>query len=70
MHDDAMTRRDYIRYGGAVAGGGLLAGCTDDSGPAASETATATETETPTNDSYSVTMEPVGTVEFESVPET
>jgi iron complex transport system substrate-binding protein len=78
MYDDdtTTTRRDYIKYGGAVAGGGLLAGCTGDAEPAASETATdtetatATETATPTDYSYSVTMEPVGTVEFESVPET
>jgi iron complex transport system substrate-binding protein len=24
---DAPTRRDYVKYGGAVVGGGLLAGC-------------------------------------------
>ncbi|WP_440765140.1 ABC transporter substrate-binding protein [Natronorubrum sp. DTA7] len=58
----APTRRETLKYGGAVIGGGLLAGCTsgteDETGP------------TETDESYSVTMEPVGTVEFESVPET
>ena len=30
---EAPTRRDYVKYGGAVVGGGLLAGCTGDSPP-------------------------------------
>jgi len=69
------TRRDYVKYGGAVIGGGLLAGCAgqSDSGSTPTETEsdepTATETSTPEDQSYSVTMSPVGTVEFESVPE-
>ena len=83
---EGPTRRDYLRYGGAVAGGGLLAGCTGDSDPAAgagapeTESATATETtsqtSTPTEtesepepETYSVAMAPVGTVEFEAIPE-
>ena len=93
MSDDSgqrevPTRRDYMKYGGAVIGGGLLAGCTGDSGgesgSGTTETTTGTETapetegeeettgtETTTEDaSYSVTMSPVGTVEFDSVPET
>ncbi|AHG01565.1 ferrichrome-binding protein (plasmid) [Halostagnicola larsenii XH-48] len=54
------TRRDAIKYGGAVVGGGLFAGCIDDPG-----------SESTSGDiSHSVTMEPVGTVDFESVPET
>jgi iron complex transport system substrate-binding protein len=89
-HDtnDALTRRDYVKYGGTVVGGGLLAGCAGQSDPAttsdsasdgtATETATGTTTsagtdagtETTTGDtSYSVTMEPMGEVTFESVPE-
>ncbi|WP_137290557.1 ABC transporter substrate-binding protein [Natronorubrum halophilum] len=58
----APTRRDTLKYGGAVVGGGLLAGCVDSSeeGTSPSET----------DGSYSVTMEPVGTVEFDEVPET
>jgi ABC-type Fe3+-hydroxamate transport system substrate-binding protein len=85
MADDATeretpTRREYMKYGGAVVGGSLLAGCAgqSDSGltpeSTSTETATATddETETPTaeDESYSVTMAPMGTVEFDSVPET
>jgi len=89
---EAPTRRDYMKYGGTVIGGGLLAGCTGDSSPGSdaapeppeteppSGTATATdadtgteaatETATPEDTSYSVTMAPMGEVEFESVPET
>ncbi|SFS89125.1 ABC transporter substrate-binding protein [Halostagnicola kamekurae] len=54
------TRRDAIKYGTAVAGGGLFAGCITDPGSESSSD----------EGSYSVTMEPVGTVEFDSVPET
>ncbi|SDM91469.1 iron complex transport system substrate-binding protein [Halogranum gelatinilyticum] len=78
--DRSTTRRAYLRYGGAVVGGGLLAGCTGDTGSGstttdAAETAdTATEptatTETTADDGYSVSIEPVGEVTFESVPET
>ena len=80
-----LTRRDYVKYGGAVAGGGLLAGCTsgDGPGPASSpttmaaetattttaETATGTGESTATDASYTVSMEPVGDVTFDSVPE-
>jgi ABC-type Fe3+-hydroxamate transport system substrate-binding protein len=93
---EGRTRREYVKYSGAVVGGGLFAGCASQSGgdstateaapeaatetapEAATETAseaatttdTATETETQTPDqSYSVTMSPVGTVEFDEVPE-
>lgn len=68
------TRREYLAYGGAVVGAGLLAGCTNDGGGDATPTGTDTETTTPTETTteepgYSVTMEPVGTVEFDRVPE-
>ena len=68
------TRRDTIKYGGAVVGGGLLAGCTSqaDSGatPESTSTETATGTETATDDgSYTVEMFPVGEVTFKTVPE-
>ena len=74
---EAPTRRDTIKYGGAVMGGGLLAGCAgnSDSGGTSEQTGTETETnksseETETGDtSYSATMEPMGTVEFDSVPD-
>lgn len=73
---EAPTRRDYMKYGGTVIGGGLLAGCAgqSDSGSAPTQTETetdespATETSTPKDDSYSVTMSPVGTVEFDEPP--
>ncbi len=62
---EAPTRRDYMKYGGAVVGGGLLAGCTGvfNSG---SETKTNPDA---SPGRYSVTMEPMGEVTFESVPE-
>jgi len=66
---EAPTRRDTIKYGGAVIGGGLLAGCTGDSNQGSPPTQTSSETATSTdNVSYSVTMSPVGPVEFDEVP--
>lgn len=74
------TRRECVRYGGALVGGSILAGCSGDgSGEDASPTAesTPTDTETPTetptataDPSYSVTMAPMGEVTFEEPPET
>ncbi|WP_254547156.1 ABC transporter substrate-binding protein [Halomarina pelagica] len=69
------TRREFAKYGGAVIGGGLLAGCTgqDESGstggpdPADTKTGAASQ-DTATENSYSVTMSPVGTLEFERPP--
>ena len=58
------TRRATIKYGGTVVSGGLLAGCTG-----GSEESTP-ETDPTTNESYSVTMEQMGTVEFDDPPET
>jgi len=73
---EASTRRDYLKYGGAVIGGGLLAGCSgqsDTESPSTQtstdDTPTATETTTPGDDGYSVTMAPAGTVEFDAPPE-
>jgi len=68
--DEAVrpTRRDIVKGGGALLGGGFLAGCSGNSGR---ETPVPGTTDTATSDeSYSVTMEPVGTVEFETVPKT
>ncbi|QFU84829.1 ABC transporter substrate-binding protein [Natronorubrum aibiense] len=59
------TRRDTIKYGGAVVSGGLLAGCVGDSESAPAATDGTTE-----GGPYTVSMEPVGEVTFESVPET
>ncbi|WP_134671692.1 ABC transporter substrate-binding protein [Halorussus marinus] len=70
------TRREYVKFGGAIVGGGLLAGCTGGEGSTPTQTttepaeATAGETTTAGDDSYSVTMAPMGEVAFESVPET
>ncbi|WP_324760632.1 ABC transporter substrate-binding protein [Haloarcula montana] len=70
-HERQATRRDTLKYGGAVIGGSLLAGCTGGSGSESTPTGeTATAGTTTGQQGYSVTMEPVGTVEFESVPET
>ncbi|WP_424004402.1 ABC transporter substrate-binding protein [Haloarcula salina] len=79
---ERLTRRKYLGYGGAVVGAGLLAGCSGagDTGGTAPETATdratngggtpsETATTAPTDATYSVTMEPVGTVEFDGPPE-
>jgi ABC-type Fe3+-hydroxamate transport system substrate-binding protein len=76
---DAPTRRAYLKHGGAVVAGGLFAGCTSqaDSGSTPTETSTdasttvETEAETATSEDerYSVTMAPMGEVEFDSVPE-
>ncbi|VTT86251.1 hypothetical protein DM2_2289 [Halorubrum sp. DM2] len=68
---ESPTRRDYVKYGGAVVGGGLLAGCTGEtSQESTTEAESTTETDTATDESYSVTMEPMGTVEFDEPPET
>jgi iron complex transport system substrate-binding protein len=73
----APTRREYVKYGGTLIGGGLLAGCAgkSDSGttPPGTETDTETETATPTDTSPDASREaclfPVGCKEFESHPE-
>ena len=72
------TRREYVKFGGAVVGGTLLAGCsggaddtsTDTATPTDTDTATATESATQTDTDYSVTMAPMGEVTFDAVPET
>ncbi|RDI72031.1 ABC transporter substrate-binding protein [Halopelagius longus] len=78
------TRRNVLKASGVLAASGLLAGCTGGSGSesteteaSATESATATETETGTESettesgsSYSVSIEPMGEVEFAQPPET
>jgi ABC-type Fe3+-hydroxamate transport system substrate-binding protein len=74
-HEES-TRRDYLKYGGAVVGGGLLAGCagqsesgaTAESTSTETETVTETETATPEDTSYTVSISPVGEVTFDEVP--
>ncbi|MBZ6493737.1 ABC transporter substrate-binding protein [Natrinema longum] len=59
---DVPTRRDTLKYGATLATGVALAGC--------SELADQSKQgETSGNDSYSVSMEPMGSVTFETVPE-
>lgn len=72
---EAPTRRDYVKYGGAIVGGGLLAGCTSDSesnpaesGDSARSTAALSDDETDT--SYEACIEPAGCLTFEEAPET
>ncbi|MFB9813811.1 ABC transporter substrate-binding protein [Haloarcula sebkhae] len=71
------TRRDLIKYGSALVGSGLLAGCTDGDGSQSNtnesgsiQTTTRTSDTTTADSSYSVSIEPAGEVTFESVPET
>ncbi|WP_193787484.1 ABC transporter substrate-binding protein [Natrinema gari] len=56
---EAPTRREYVKYGGTVVGGGLLAGC---AGLSDSDS-------TPEGGSYSVTMAPMGEVTFDEIPQ-
>jgi ABC-type Fe3+-hydroxamate transport system substrate-binding protein len=77
---EAPTRRDYMKYGGAVVGGGLLAGCAGQSDSAGTPEPTNTDSETATPEAtatddtedgrYTVELSPVGEVEFDGVPET
>ncbi|WP_372480263.1 ABC transporter substrate-binding protein [Halomicrobium sp. HM KBTZ05] len=78
---DKLTRRDCVKYGSTVVGGGLFAGCTGnqnsgevgtgtttaDNNSASTETAEGTAT-SETDVPYTVTMEPVGEVTFEKIP--
>ncbi|WP_281194486.1 ABC transporter substrate-binding protein [Halorubrum sp. F4] len=73
------TRREYVRYGGAVVGGGLLAGCLgdDDVGDGNAEVGSAdpdapeesADDEASDEFPYTASIEPVGEVSFEAVPE-
>ena len=74
IRQGAPTRREYVKYGGAVVGGGLLAGCAgqSDSESTPTETntdknSTPTDTETP-EESYTATMPPVGELTLEEPP--
>ncbi|WP_435157153.1 ABC transporter substrate-binding protein [Haladaptatus sp. DFWS20] len=70
---DVQTRRDYIKGSGALLAGGLLAGCAGQTGSESEGTngrASSTTGSRSTDGPYTVSMEPVGKVEFDSVPET
>ena len=62
------TRRDCVKYGAALLGGGVTAGCTgeSDSGP---ESAASGANGDGVDEPYTVSMSPVGDVEFDAVPE-
>jgi len=71
---EAPTRRECVRYGGAVVGGTLLAGCAGhaESGSRPTETSTDTPTgaETTTEEQVcSARIEPTGRVEFDESAE-
>ncbi|QLG28068.1 ABC transporter substrate-binding protein [Halorarum halophilum] len=80
---EAPTRREYVKYGGALLGGTVLAGCTGDTGSESEPTGTGTgdpstsageqssaDSAADERDPFSVTMEPMGEVSFEETPET
>lgn len=73
--DSGRTRREYVKYGGTILGGSLLAGCTGETESKTSSTTDttsssdeSTEMETEEDGSYSVSMAPMGKTTFESVP--
>ena len=78
MTDDPSRTRRTVLKTGATLGALSLAGCVSSSGDDAGQTptdegaasGTTTETATATESGYSASIEPVGTVEFDSVPET
>ncbi|KZX49098.1 MULTISPECIES: ABC transporter substrate-binding protein [Haloarcula] len=69
---EAPTRREYMKYGGAVVGGGLLAGCAAQSNsrstPTETETSESTTTSASEDETYTVSMAPTGEVIFKSIP--
>ncbi|MDJ1433093.1 ABC transporter substrate-binding protein [Halostagnicola sp. A-GB9-2] len=58
---ETPTRRQYLKLGGSVVGGGLFAGCLNDD--------RADSMEADPDGTYSVTMAPTGAVTFSDVPE-
>ncbi|MFC7059205.1 ABC transporter substrate-binding protein [Halovenus salina] len=66
---EALTRRNYVKLGSAAVGGTLLAGCTG-SGESTGEESSTDETDMQADSSHTVSMEPMGTVSFDGVPET
>jgi iron complex transport system substrate-binding protein len=59
------TRREYVTYGGATGVVGLLSGCLGGTGPESSPASGAGNAS-----QYSVSIEPLGEVTFDSIPET
>jgi iron complex transport system substrate-binding protein len=78
---EASTRRECMKYGGAVITGGLLAGCSANSSSSTDSpdatltettatTATDAEPTTTERESFDVTVKPYGSITFESAPKT
>jgi iron complex transport system substrate-binding protein len=66
MAESRPTRRGVLQTGAAIGGAGLIAGCTGGDRTGSPDDAG----DDPNDGPYEVQMEPVGTVEFDSVPET
>ncbi|WP_276255933.1 ABC transporter substrate-binding protein [Halomontanus rarus] len=68
------TRRDYVKCGGTIVGGGLLAGCTagSEDSPASAEAGMETEPTSTgeTDTTYEACIEPAGCLTLEEAPET
>ncbi|WP_247003727.1 ABC transporter substrate-binding protein [Halosolutus gelatinilyticus] len=70
MSDEGYwSRRHVLRTSAAIAGVGAVAGCLDDGNDNGNDDGNG-DGGSESGGSYSVTMEPVGTVEFDAVPET
>jgi iron complex transport system substrate-binding protein len=67
--NNTPTRRETIKYGGAVVSTGLFAGCTAESESGSPPTETNTNGEPENDGSYTVSMAPAGDVTFNDVPE-
>jgi len=72
---EAPTRRDTVKYGGAVVGGGLLAGCTDSNesdstGDGGNDDDATSGSVDETENSYEACIEPAGCLTFEEIPKT
>jgi len=70
---EAPTRREVIEGGGALIGGGLLAGCAGESTPSSgansSNGSSGGRSTTSSSNSWKVTMQPAGTRTFSEVPD-
>ncbi|WP_226022125.1 ABC transporter substrate-binding protein [Halomicrobium salinisoli] len=65
MSDDSHTRRNVLKSTAGLAALGAVAGCTESGGSDAASDSTESE-----SSAYTASMEPVGEVTFQSVPET
>ncbi|SIS13994.1 ABC transporter substrate-binding protein [Natronorubrum thiooxidans] len=68
VRHEAPTRREYVKYGGVVVTGGLLAGCTGGNNSPTPDPES--ETETTEQKGYDAAIEPYGRATFDRPPET